>query len=536
MGGRHRDSEPGEHHDGEHGTHLDTEATGGRLEGQAVAKSGHDVVAHGHETNVKSEGSVDKEPGGHSSLLGDVSRGEHQPDGGQGGQCIGDVVGSVRDGEEEAGGELKQLEHLLRLRGSLKSLGVHLHVLRAQLADVHPHARGDVLSDSDIEGILREVLHGLEDTHVLSDHADLALGVAAKRTTHDTNGGLHRVHLHGHAVGLHGHARGHHGHSGHGSGSRGHHRGAGVHHARHAGHHGVSGRSGMSSLGLHIILLGGGALKLVVAVRALGDGPVVEHGVVREVLLVLDGTAEPWHNEDGAEDREEDADGDGDGHGGGVRSVLEGWDALEHHEASHDAKSQEEVQGEVQEATLEGLLVGVDKHEVLDGQVEHGSEDSSQDGGDEPGGNNSEEAAVIVPLHAINAPCGHTDAKDGSDHCVSGGDRHAEESSAEHPASGAEVHARHAEGEDVGVLIEVGDVHHLFPHSVHHGLAEGNNADELANAGDHAGLPVGDGLGANSVGKGIGHIVGSDGEGIKESPPERPHNEADIEPLHPLLG
>eukprot|EP00961_Rhodomonas_salina_P277250 3746552-Rhodomonas_salina.1 len=135
------EAEAREDHDGEHCAELDAEAARGRLQRQPVPERGHDVVPHRDEADVQRDPAEQHDPDRDGSFAAEVAGGVDEPDGGEGREGVGDVVGAVGDGEEEAGRELQALEHLLCQRQRLERARVHLRVLLAQSPDVHVHPR-----------------------------------------------------------------------------------------------------------------------------------------------------------------------------------------------------------------------------------------------------------------------------------------------------------------------------------------------------------------------------------------------------------
>mmetsp|Transcript_31746 Transcript_31746/g.22970 ORF Transcript_31746/g.22970 Transcript_31746/m.22970 type:complete len:561 (-) Transcript_31746:143-1825(-) len=541
-----------EDHDREHGAELNAEAARRRLQSELVAKRRHDVVTRQDKAHVEREPAVGKEPQRNLSFLGKISLGVDKPDSRDGRQRVGDVVGAVRDREEEARRQLQHLEHLLRLRVRLERLGMHRRVLRLQLANVHVESGRHHLAHLGIPGVVL-LQFDLGKPESLPNHRlDLRAGVPKPLSHHS----VPRLPVHArlpvhtrlrhhtrepaHAVGHLRHLRRDRGRRGSDRGSRL--RGSGGVVRVHRRCLRVEEVRGLLGVELELArllvsrrLLTAQRRVLVVAHAALGDGEVVEHGVPREVLVVLDGALGPGDHEDETQERKADADTEGDGNRLRERKILGRRRALEKHEPAHDAERHKEVKGEQQDAALDSDLVGVRQHDELDREVDEGRDHSRHHRRDEPGRDNAKEPAVVLPLHTARAPSRHTDTEDGADDSVRGGDRHGEDSRDKHPQARAKVHARHAEREHVRVALEPGELDHLLADCVRHRLSEHHHAQELSDARNHASLPVGDRLGADSVGEGVGNVVGTNGVRIKERPAERPHDHALVEPRHATL-
>lgn len=117
MGGRDRETELGAGQDSEGGTEGEREATGGRDEANVVTQGGHDSVTEGKETDIDSNTTVGKDPGGDGGCTGDVDHAvlPNIVDGGQGTDGVGDIVGTVGKGRETGSEDLEGTEELLGL-------------------------------------------------------------------------------------------------------------------------------------------------------------------------------------------------------------------------------------------------------------------------------------------------------------------------------------------------------------------------------------------------------------------------------------
>lgn len=117
MGGRDRETELRAGQNSEGGTEGEREPSGGRDEADVVTQGGHNSVTVGEKTDIDSNSSVGKDPGGDGGFSSHVDHAvlPNVVDGGQGADGVGDIVGSVGKRRETGSENLEGTEELLGL-------------------------------------------------------------------------------------------------------------------------------------------------------------------------------------------------------------------------------------------------------------------------------------------------------------------------------------------------------------------------------------------------------------------------------------